>query len=184
MVTLIGVVGTSPMVITEMLDELKKLGITVGRVVLLVTESQLVRTAFYALALDLRWSYGIEAEKIDLPFEDIKSQQDHDEFVKIAKRVIEEKKKKDRVVVSVAGGRKTMSVGMYKAAVESGVKEIYHVIAEEVPGTHMGPLSLLKEHATVDLESIYRGDVEAPESLKTRIVEEFHRPYTVHLIKV
>jgi len=50
MVTLIGVVGTSPMVITEMMDELKKLGITVGRVVLLVTESQLVRTAFYALA--------------------------------------------------------------------------------------------------------------------------------------
>jgi len=184
MATLISAVGTSPMVVSEIIDELKKRGTQIDKVVLLVTQSPEINTAFYALALDLKWNYGIKIERIDLPFEDVKSQEDHDAFVRIAREVIEREKSKDKVIVSVAGGRKTMSVGMYKAGIEAGVEEIYHIIAEEIPGTHAGPLSLLREYATASLEEIYEGKVDPPESLKSRIYEEFHKPLTLHLIRV
>ena len=183
MVTLVASLGTSPMVITETIDELKKIGIAVDRVIVLTTKDPRVETSFYALALDFKWSYNdIELERVELPFEDIRSQEDHDEFVRIAENVIEMEVKAGRnVVVSVAGGRKTMGVGLYKAGLKMGVKEFYHVIAEGVAGTS----DFLKNLMTYDLKSIYEGKVDAPESLRKYITWEMHRPdLAVHLIKI
>ena len=183
MVTLIASLGTSPMVVTETIDELKKRGTTVDRVIVLATKNPRVETSYYALALDFKWNYeNVELKKVELPFDDIKSQKDHDEFVRIAKEVIKKEMDAGReVVVSVAGGRKTMGVGIYKAGLEVGVKDFYHVIAEEVAGTS----DFLKNLMTYDLKSIYEGKMEAPESLKKLITWEMHRPdLTIHLIRV
>jgi len=183
MVTLVASLGTSPMVITETIDELKKIGTTVDRVIVLMTKDPRVETSYYAIALDFKWNYkNIELEKVELPFEDIKSQKDHDEFVRIAREVIKKEIDAGReVVVSVAGGRKTMGVGLYKAGLDVGVKDFYHVIAEEVAGTS----DFLKNLMTYDLKSIYEGKLEAPEGLKKLITWEMHRPdLTIHLIRV
>ncbi len=183
MVTLVASLGTSPMVVTETIDELKKRGITVDRVVVLVTKDPRVETSYYALALDFMWNYeNVELKRVELPFDDIKSQKDHDEFVRIAKEVIKGEIENGRdVVVSVAGGRKTMGVGLYKAGLEVGVEEFYHVIAEEVAGAS----DFLKNLMMHDLKSIYEGKAEAPESLKNLISWEMHRPdLTIHLIKI
>ena len=170
------------MVVTETIDELKKRGVGVDRVVVLTTKDPRVEISYYTLALDFRWNYdGVELERVELPFEDIKSQRDHDEFVRIAKDVIREEMKNGEVVVSVAGGRKTMGVGLYKAGLEVGVKDFYHVIAEEVVGTS----NFMKNLIGYDVKSIYEGKVDAPESLKKFITWEMHRPdLTVHLIKI
>lgn len=173
MITLVSSLGISPMVVTETIDELGKRGVNIDRVVVLVTQDSRVETSYYVLALDLKWNYGsVELERIVLPFNDIRNQEDHDRFVKIAKDVInKEIKNNNRVIVSVAGGRKTMSVGLYKAAVESGIDEIYHVIAEEIPGTS----DMLKDLIKYDLKAIYEGKIEAPESLKNLISWKMHR---------
>ncbi len=183
MTTLVASLGTSPMVITETIDELKKRGTDIDRVVVLVTKDPRVKTSYYALALDFKWNYSdIELEMVELPFEDIKSQEDHDEFVKIAKRVMENEIKSGRhVIVSVAGGRKTMGVGLYRAGIESGVKEFYHVIAEEVVGTS----DFLKNIMMYDLKGIYEGRLDAPDELKRLITWEMHRTdLTLHLIRI
>ncbi len=183
MVTLVTALGTSPMVVTETIDELKKMGITVDRVIVLTTKDSRVKLSYYALALDFKWSYNdIELERVELPFEDIKSQKDHDDFVRIAKDVIRRELEAGReVIVSVAGGRKTMSVGIYKAGLEAGVKDFYHVIAEEVAGT----ANFLKNLMMYDLKKIYEGKLEAPENLKNLITWEMHRTdLTLHLIKI
>ncbi|GEM_PF-3267519 len=183
MVTLVASLGTSPMVITETIDELKKIGKTVDRVIVLTTKEPRVEMSYYALALDLKWNYGdIELERVELPFEDIRSQNDHDEFVRIAKEVIRREIENGReVVVSVAGGRKTMGVGLHKAGLEVGVREFYHVIAEEVAGTS----DFLRNLMMHDLRAIYEGRAEAPESLKKLITWEMHRPdLKIHLIRV
>jgi len=183
MATLIASLGTSPMVVTETVDELKKQGRNVDRVVVLTTRDPRVEISYYALALDFKWNYsGIELERVELPFSDIRSQRDHDEFVRIAKDVIRGELEKGRdVIVSVAGGRKTMGVGLYKAGIEVGVREFYHVIAEEVVGSS----DFLKNLMTYDLKSIYEGKMDAPESLKKLISWEMHRPdLTIHLIRI
>jgi len=181
-VTLVSALGTSPMVVTETIDELRKRGVKIGRVVVLTTRDPKVELSFYALALDLRWSYGdLELRNVELPFSDIRSQEDHDEFVRIAKEVIEEEMRRGDVVVSVAGGRKTMGVGLYKAGLEVGVRDFYHVIAEEIAGTS----DFLKNLMMHNLKSIYEGKIEAPETLKNLITWELHRSdLTVHLIKI
>ncbi len=183
MVTLVASLGTSPMVITETIDELGKIGKNIDRVIVLTTKDPRIETSYYALALDFKWNYGgIELEWVELPFEDIRSQKDHNEFVRIAKDVIRREIKSGReVVVSVAGGRKTMGVGLYKAGLEVGVKEFYHVIAEEVAGTS----DFLRNLMTYDLKAIYEGRIDVPESLKKLITWEMHRSdLTIHLIKV
>ena len=183
MISLVASLGTSPMVITETIDELKKRGVKVDRVVVLTTKDPRVEVSYYALALDFKWNYGgLELERVELPFNDIKSQEDHDEFVRIAKEIIEREIDRGRdVIVSVAGGRKTMGVGLYKAGLETGVKDFYHVIAEEVAGTS----DFLRNLMMHDLKSIYEGKMEAPESLKKLITWEMHRPdLSIHLIRV
>ena len=183
MATLVSALGTSPMVVTETIDELRKRGVKIDRIVVLTTRDPRVEASFYALALDLRWSYGdVELKRVELPFSDIKSQEDHDEFVRIAKEVIDEEMKSGRnVIVSVAGGRKTMGVGLYKAGSDVGVRDFYHVIAEGVAGTS----DFLKNLMMYDLKSIYESKVEAPETLKNLIIWEMHRPdLKGHLIKV
>ena len=132
MISLVSALGLTPMVVTEIVDELGKRGVKVDRIVVLTTKDPRVDLSYYALALDVSWSYdGVELIRVELPFEDINSQNDHDTFVDIAKdamrRELEEGR---RVIVSVAGGRKTMGVGLYKAGVELGIEEFYHVIAE------------------------------------------------------
>ena len=183
MTTLVSALGTSPMVVTETIDELRKRGIRVDKVVVLTTQDPRIEASYYALALDFKWNCsGVKLERVELPFSDITSQEDHDEFVRIAKEVIEKEMKSERkVIVSVAGGRKTMGVGLYKAGLEAGVREFYHVIAEGVAGTS----NFLKNLMTYDLKSIYEGKMEAPETLKNLISWEMHRSdLKIHLIKI
>ncbi len=64
-------------------------------------------------------------KRVEIFFEDIRSQKVHDTFVDIAKDVIRGELESDKnVVISVAGGRKTISVGLYKAGIELGVRNI------------------------------------------------------------
>jgi len=183
MTTLVSALGTSPMVVTETIDELRKRGVTIYKVVVLTTQDPRIEASYYALALDFKWNCsGVKLERVELPFSDITSQEDHDEFVRIAKEVIEKEMKSERkVIVSVAGGRKTMGVGLYKAGLEAGVREFYHVIAEGVVGTS----DFLRNLMIYDLKSVYEGKIEASESLKNLILWEMHRPdLKVHLIKI
>jgi len=182
---LVTALGTSPMVVTEMIDELKKLGKSISKVITLTTKDDRVDISYYILALDFKWIYNdsIKLERIELPFNDIKSQEDHDNFVKIARDVIKrEIEAGNHVIVSVAGGRKTMSVGLYKAGLEAGAKEFYHIIAEEIVNPRSDLISIAGNY---DLKAIYEGKVKPPEELKNKIMWELHRTdLTLHLIKI
>jgi len=182
---LVTALGTSPMIVTEMIDELEKLKRSIDKVITLTTKDDKVEISYYILALDFRWSYNdkIKLERVELPFSDIKSQEDHDEFVKIAKDVIKrEIEAGNYVIVSVAGGRKTMSVGLYKAGLEAGAKEFYHIIAEEIANPRSDLISIVRDY---DLKAIYEGKIKPPEELKNKIMWELHRTdLTLHLIRI
>ena len=47
----------------------------VDRIIVLTTRDPKVELSYYALALDVSWSYdGVELIRVELPFEDINSQ--------------------------------------------------------------------------------------------------------------
>ena len=48
MATLVSALGTSPMVVTETIDELRKRGVKIDRIVVLTTRDPRVEASFYA----------------------------------------------------------------------------------------------------------------------------------------
>ena len=85
-------------------------------------------------------------------------------FVGIAKDAMKkELEEGSRVIVSIVGGRKTMGVGLYKAGVELGIEEVYHVIAEPTSS------NFFKNLMMYDLKAMFEGRMEVPEKLKEYI---------------
>ncbi len=130
---LISAIGITPEVVTETIDKLKEQGVEIDKVILLKTEDLRVDISVKLLKLDFKkitYKGNIALETIELPFEDISSQKDHEKFynlcIETIKREVEEG---NEVVISVAGGRKTMGVALYKAGMELGISKFYHVIA-------------------------------------------------------
>jgi len=181
---LISSIGWTPAVITEIIDLLEERGIPIHEVVVFPTKD--VLPSYYALLIDFKYGpYKGEKriEKCELPFTDIKDEKDCEEFRRIVENVITKKIEEGKnVIVSVAGGRKTMPLDMMIVAKKNGIKEIYHVIAEEKKG-------ISNEFAAIqrifNLKNIAEGREDPPKQIVDFIVGMCHpRDLTLRLIRI
>ena len=136
MSVLLSSLGWTPAVVTEVIDLLEGKGIKIDEVVVFPTKD--IIASYYALVIDFKYGPYQEKKKIekyDLPFHDIENEQDCEKFREIIENVINEKEKEGRnVIISVAGGRKTMPLDLMLVASRKNIKVVYHVIAKEKKG--------------------------------------------------
>lgn len=139
--TLICTLGGSTPVVTETIDALLSKNIKIGKVIVVHTSTPVLKEkkeGKYDLSLDglkkdIAGYYGklICAEFIELPFDDILSEDHNDKLLRTLMETMErEKKQKNKVYLSIAGGRKTMSAMALFAAYFIGCDGIYHIITK------------------------------------------------------
>jgi CRISPR-associated Csx14 family protein len=181
---LVSSLGWTPAVVTEVVDLLERERTKMDEVVVFPTSS--VLPSFYALLIDFKYGpYNGKKriERRDLPFDDIRDEGDCEAFRRILAEVIDEKQEEgERVFMSVAGGRKTMPLDMMLVARRKEIKEVYHVIAEEVRGISNEFSAIQK---IFDLKGIVEGKTEAPREIIDFIVKMCHpEKLTLRLIRI
>ena len=140
--SLVATLGTQPQVVTLVLDELRKRGFGIGRVVAIHTDDsqEPMRSCLSRLRAEFREYYSapepIEAEFIPLDgIADILTEEDAGVvFRTLYRTVLGEKRSGRRVHLSIAGGRKVMSVyGMAVAQLLFDDDDrVWHLVSEEV----------------------------------------------------
>ena len=180
---LISSLGWTPAVVTEVVDLLESEGTKIDEVVVFPTSS--ILPSFYALLIDFKYGPYKGEKKIerrDLPFDDIRDERDCEAFREIVEKVIDEKREEGGVFISVAGGRKTMPLDMMLVARRKGIREVYHVIAEEMRGISNEFSAIQK---IFDLKGIAEGKKEAPEEILNFIISMCHpKGLTLRLIRI
>ena len=178
---LISTLGLAPAVVTEMIDELSKRGVMVSKVIVLVPRSAL--QSYWALRLDLERGPNrgrIRLERVDLPFDDVRSEGDCAAFRRVLADVVRRARAEGSVHLSVAGGRKAVHIEALLVAMALGIENVYHIIAEEI----RGPTLFSSVQDLYDLEG-YATSREPPEDLMRMIVDSCHpTDLTLHLIRI
>lgn len=135
--TVIGAIGKSAPVMTELVKWLiESKEEFVSDVVLLVSDNEDVWKQAELVVSSLetsRWSINVHWK--DLPFDDITSDSDNIKFLEIAASTIYEQKSKynsDKIFLNVAGGRKTMSIGLHLLSMFNPIDGIFHVISPQI----------------------------------------------------
>lgn len=135
--TVVGAIGKSAPVMTELVKWLiESKDEFISDVVLLIADDEEVwkQAELVVSALETsRWSINVHWN--DLPFKDIASDTDNIEFLETAADIIYEQKSKhdsDKIFLNVAGGRKTMSIGLYLLSLFNPIDGVYHVISPQI----------------------------------------------------
>ncbi|MDA8145388.1 MAG: CRISPR-associated ring nuclease [Thermaerobacter sp.] len=125
---LVGALGTSPMVFTQLYRLLEEAGQRPAAVVLLTSAQERVRRGAGLLQEAFRRHRpAVACEVEELPVEDVASQADCDAFARKLGEVLSRQVGADRPVhLSIAGGRKAMAAVAYYAAQRAGLSEVLH----------------------------------------------------------
>lgn len=169
MAVAVSTLGLTPAVVTEFIEELGKRNVSVSEVFLVTTKTSAVSS--YALQLYFRlkgWKVKVNLNVIGV--DDISSPNDcrtfRSEVLKVLKTAVKRAGGEDNVYVSLAGGRKTMPIDMFLAAMAKGIKNVYHVVA---PGA--SDQNIFRVLRDAELEEVRR----AAEDSKVRVSEELAR---------
>lgn len=186
---LVSTIGLSPAVVTEIVDELGKRNISIREVILLPTKRAML--SYHMLLLDFK--YGpyknkIRLEKEDLPFNDIRNKGDCRTFRAVMRRALRKAAKKagdpQRVYVNLAGGRKTMPIDALLISMAAGIENVYHIIAEEVPGVE-NVLKALSDKAKREIDDCIKSKRKPSDKVLEKIVNLCHpKGLTIHLVKI
>ncbi|MDI9633602.1 MAG: CRISPR-associated protein Csx14 [Methanolinea sp.] len=129
----IGPIGLSPPVITEFVDGI---GEPVSDVILFTTAHPMViagaHLARAALASRFHW---IRVHEVELPYDDISTEEQNFDFMRRAGATIREERERyhcERVYLNVAGGRKNMCITLALLGQLLSVDGVFHVVNPDV----------------------------------------------------
>ncbi len=129
--------GTSPPVITEFLEYVEKVqDKRVSDLVIIVTREPAVLEGVPLIQCAVKRRYPhVHTHIVELPFTDIKSDEDNLEFMRICAEVLRKEKevhKTGSIYLCVAGGRKDMCITLSLLAQYFEVNGVFHVITSDV----------------------------------------------------
>lgn len=114
--------GYTPSVVTEFIDWLNRKNIRVKEVYILGTSDEKVKKYYNVVKFALKKELKINAEYIELPFEEPIKDED---FIITVKEILS--RIKSNGIFNIAGGRKNTILASYFAAMLTGSK-VYHII--------------------------------------------------------
>ncbi|MBS7281485.1 MAG: CRISPR-associated protein Csx14, partial [Candidatus Freyarchaeota archaeon] len=129
--------GTSPPVVTEFLEYVEKtLDRRVSDLVIIATREPAVLEGIPLIQSAVKKRYPhVHTHEVELPFTDIKSDEDNLKFMKICAQLLRKEKevhKTDTIYLCVAGGRKDMCITLSLLAQYFEVNGVFHVITPDV----------------------------------------------------
>uniref|UniRef100_A0A7C2NAZ0 CRISPR-associated protein Csx14 n=2 Tax=Archaeoglobus fulgidus TaxID=2234 RepID=A0A7C2NAZ0_ARCFL len=168
-VAVISPLGMSPPVVTTFVDYLGG----VRDLVVITTAERRVKEGFELIRVALKIKYPkTRIHEVELPFEDVTTEDQNFEFMRIAGKVIKRQKEKfgsDIVYLNVAGGRKNMCITLSILGQFLNVDGIFHVVSPDVKVVNEALESL-----RADIERIY---LAKDEDEKMRIYMERERHF-------
>lgn len=147
--------GMNPPVVTAFVDYLGG----VRDLVVMTTADKRVKQGFELVRVALKMKYpSTRVHKVEIPFEDVMTQDQNFEFMRIAGKAIKNQKEKfgsDVVYLNVAGGRKNMCITLSILGQFLNVDGIFHLITPDVK-----IINELLENLRLDIEKIYAAGTE------------------------
>ncbi len=147
--------GMSPPVVTAFVDYFGG----VKDLVVMTTRDKRVKQGFELVRIALKMKYPkTRIHEVEIPFEDITTQNQNFEFMRIAGKAIKNQKEKfgsDVVYLNVAGGRKNMCITLSILGQFLNVDGIFHLITPDVK-----IINELLENLRRDIQKIYAADTE------------------------
>jgi len=131
--TLISTLGLSPAVVTEAIDALRADGLHPRQIYLVTTNHpDIHRVCLPLIRRELkRYRPKSRLYVIRFPFEDIVTEDDHIRFMKVSSaKLAAIRRSAAPMIVSIAGGRKTMSILLALTAQAIGADRIIHLAAD------------------------------------------------------
>jgi len=134
---IIAPLGTSPPVVTEFLEYVEKvLDRRVSDLVLIVTREPAILEGVPLVEEAVRSRYPhVHVHRVQLPFPDIRSNEDNLTFMRICAETLRREKevhRTDAIYLCVAGGRKDMCITLSLLAQYFEVNGVFHVITPDV----------------------------------------------------
>lgn len=135
--SIIAPVGTSPPVITEFVQYVEGfLEKRVTDLTLIATKEPIVLQGIELIKVALKRRYPhVHLHVAKLPFQDIRSQEDNLEFMRVCARLLRDQRAVHRanlIYLCVAGGRKDMCITLSLIGQYFGVNGVFHIIMPDV----------------------------------------------------
>ncbi|WP_457590273.1 CRISPR-associated protein Csx14 [Geoglobus sp.] len=166
-VAVVATLGMSPPVVTAFVDYIGK----VSDLVVITTADEKVRQGYELVKVAMRSKYpGTRIHEVEVPFDDVTTEEQNFKFMRIAAKTIKEQKEKfgsDAVYLNVAGGRKNMCITLSILGQFLNVDGIFHVVSPDVR-----IVNEMLENLRSDIERIYCAENEDE---KMKIYEEKRR---------
>lgn len=136
-VSIVAPIGTSPPVITEFLQYVEEvLDQRVTDLTIIATKEPLVLEGLELVKAGIAERYPmVHVHIVELPFEDVDSDERSIEFIGTAARILRDQKEKygvETVYLCVAGGRKEVCIILSMLAQFYNVNGVYHIVMPDV----------------------------------------------------
>lgn len=163
-VAVVAPLGMSPPVITSFVHYLGN----VRDLVVITTSDERVKQGFSLVRTAMKARYGrTRVHEIEVPFEDITTEEQNFEFMRVAGKAIRRQKEKfgsDVVYLNVAGGRKNMCITLSILGQFLNVDGVFHVVSPDVK-----IVNEMLENLRRDIERIHLAESDEE---RLRIYEE------------
>lgn len=168
-IAVISPLGMSPPVVTAFVQHLGK----VNDLVVITTSDERVKQGYELIRIAMKLNYPrTRVHKLEIPFEDVTTEDENFEFMRIAGKAIKRQKEKfgsDIVYLNVAGGRKNMCITLAILGQFLNVDGIFHLVSPDVK-----IVNEKLENLRGEIERIYMAESEEE---KVRIYEERKRHF-------
>ncbi len=166
-IAVVSPIGMSPPVITAFVDYLGG----VKDLVVITTTNEKVKQGYELVKIVLMMKYPkTRVHEVEIPFEDVSTEEQNFEFMRIAGRIIKNQREKygsDVVYLNVAGGRKNMCITLSILGQFLNVDGIFHIVSPDVK-----IVNEMLENLRSDIERI---SIAESEEEKIKIYKEKER---------
>lgn len=149
-IAVVSPIGMSPPVVTAFVDYLGH----VKDLVVITTTNEKVKQGYELVKIALMMKYPkTRVHEVEIPFEDVSTEEQNFEFMRIAGRIIKNQREKygsDVVYLNVAGGRKNMCITLSILGQFLNVDGIFHIVSPDVK-----IVNEMLENLRSDIERIY-----------------------------
>ncbi len=152
-VAVIAPLGLSPPVITAFVDHFGG----VRDLVIITTNEERVKQGYELIRIAMKQKYErTRIHRLEVPFDDVTTENENFEFMKIAGKAIRRQKEKfesDIVYLNVAGGRKNMCITLSILGQFLNVDGIFHVVSPDIK-----LVNEILENLRPDIERMYHSN--------------------------
>lgn len=132
---LINIMGTSPMVSTEMFQYLDNSGENISDVIMVYTANSAVVSGTMAACTSLIRKFNARLHTYELEFNDISTEDEMIQFIDAISRIIKQEKEEyhvEKIILNVSGGRKIQTIILSLYSPIFGINEVYNIINKNI----------------------------------------------------